>query len=129
MKPAAASKTQQWFYSLSQGLLASFRGSAGIEHKVTKGESREGQILDVLQELLPNKFVLKSKVVVIDSRDTESPSFDAVLFDRAFSPLLWVHERVSVAMVESVVATIEIKSNLGKADLEDVFAKAHKLAE
>jgi len=129
MKAATASKTQQWFYSLSQGLLASFRGSAAIEHRVTKGESREGQILDVLQGLLPTRLVLKSKVAIIDSADTESPSFDAVLFDRSFSPLLFVQNRTSVAMIESVVAAIEIKSNLGTGDLEDVFAKARKLTQ
>jgi len=121
------SKTQQWFCNLSQNLDASFRSSALIEHNVTKGESRESQILDVLQSLLPTRISVGRNVVIVDSTDVESPKFDGVLFDRTLWPLLFHEDETVVAMLESVLAAIEVKSSLGTTDLKDIFAKAAKL--
>jgi hypothetical protein len=108
-------------------LAASFEASAQIEHRVTKGESREHQILDVLDALLPNKISVGRNVVVIDRADTESPKFDGVIFDRMSLPLLHEDGGVSVAMIESVCYCIEVKSGLATDDLRDIFRKSDLL--
>jgi len=107
--------------------MASFRSSSLIQHKVTKGESREHQIFDILDKLLPTRISLKQDVVIVDSQDAESPKFDGVLVDRNFWPLLFQEDNTAVAMVESIYAAFEIKSSLGTTDLQDIFSKAQRL--
>lgn len=124
---SSPSKTQQWFRNYAKNLMISFESSRLLEHRLTKGESREGQIIDILDGLLPTRISLKRDVVIVDSQDSESPKFDGVLVDRTFWPLLFQDDNTAVAMVESVYAAFEIKSSLGTADLQDIFSKAQKL--
>jgi len=124
---SSPSKTQQWFRNYAEGLMASFKSSGLLEHRVTKGESRERQIFGILDKLLPTLLFLKQDVVIVDSWDAESPKFDGVLFDRKFWPLLFQESNIAVAMVESVYAAFEIKSSLGTSELQDIFSKAQKL--
>ncbi len=118
------SKTREWFRSYSSLLKARFSASGLIEHRVTKGSSREAQILDVLSALLPLRISVLRDGVIIDSSDTESPKFDALLVDRQFWPLLMQQDTVAVAMLESVLVAVEIKSSLGSKDLTDIINKS-----
>jgi len=124
---SSPTKTQQWFRNYAKNLMTSFNSSALIQHKVTKGESREHQIFDILDKLLPTRISLKQDVVIVDSQDAESPKFDGVLVDRNFWPLLFQEDRTAVAMVESVYAAFEIKSSLCTPDLQDIFLKTQKV--
>ena len=122
MAPAAG-KAQQWLRLYSENLASSFRASALIQHRVTKGETRERQILDLLEALLPKRTAVEPDVVIADSRDAESPKFDAALLDRLFWPRLFEQNDTAVVMIESVLAAIEIKSFLNAAEIQDVFRK------
>ena len=124
---SSPSKTQQWFRNYAKDLTSSYESSALIEHKVTKGESREYQIFDILDKVLPTRISVKRGVVIVDSQDAESPKFDGVLFDRSLWPLLFQDNDKVVIMLESVVAAFEVKSSLGKNELQDIFSKAQKL--
>ena len=124
---SSPSKTQQWFQNYAKDLMSSYESSALIEHKVTKGESREYQIFDILDKLLPTRISVKRGVVIVDSQDAESPKFDGVLFDRSLWPLLFQDNDTVVIMLESVLAAFEVKSSLGTHDLQDIFSKAQKL--
>jgi len=124
---SSPTKTQEWFRNYAKNLMTSFDSAARIEHKVTKGESRERQIFGILDNLLPTLLSLRQDVVIEDSQDAESPKFDGVLFDRKFWPLLFQDSNTAVAMVESVYAAFEIKSSLGTRELQDIFSKAQKL--
>ena len=121
------SKTQQWFRNYAKRLSNSFFSSGLIEHNVTKGESREYQILDTLANLLPTRFSIMRNVVIVDSQDGESPKFDGVLLDRTIWPLLVQVGETVVALLESVPAAIEVKSSLSVRDLHDIFSKTEKL--
>lgn len=122
------SKAQKWFRNHASMLMTSYRSSGLIEHKVTKGESREYQILDTLNLLLPARISVERNIVIVDSQDTESPKFDGALIDRSFWPLLFQEEGgTKVVMLESVLAAIEVKSSLNKPDLQDIFEKTKKL--
>lgn len=123
------SKTQQWFRNYAENLMTSYKSIALIEHKVTKGESREHQILDTLEKLLPTRVSVKHDVVIMDSQDTQSPKFDGVLLDRSLWPLLFQDSNTVVAMLESVLAAVEVKSSLGTSELKDIFSKAQKLRD
>lgn len=123
------SKTQRWFRDLSERLELSYRSSGRIEHRGTKGESRERQILDIFSQLLPTRISVQHNVVVIDSEDTESPKFDGVLFERTLWPLLWQQDTTMTAMLESVLAAIEIKSSIDVGEMADIFRKAALLRQ
>jgi len=118
---------QGWLRDHSELLALSFRSSGRIQHAVTKGESREHQILDTLSKLLPTRASVESNVVIIDATDVQSPKFDGALVDRTLWPRLFADGNTTGVMIESVLAAIEVKSSLDKTELDDVFSKSAKL--
>lgn len=120
-------KAQQWLRDYSSRLAISYRSSGLIDHCVTKGESRENQILDLLGELLPKRATVERNITIADSRDAQSPKYDAALLDRFLWPRLFQDDTTAVVMIESVLAAIEIKSKLGKKEIDDVFRKGAAL--
>lgn len=122
-------KVEQWFRLYSENLANSYRATALLEHRLTKGEAREHQVLDLIRRLLPKRIELETGVVISDSNDAESPKFDAVLTDRLFWPRLFEQHGTAVVMIESVLAAIEIKSTLNAAEMQDIFTKAMRLRE
>jgi hypothetical protein len=128
MNPIAQETTvQSWFRNYSRRLKLSFESSALVEHSTTKGSSRELQILDALEELLPTRFCVERGLVIVDSGGAQAPSFDGALVDRASWPSLFAGPGVRVAMIESVLAALEVKSRLDSDDLKDILEKAAKL--
>jgi hypothetical protein len=118
---------QQWLRNYSKLLQVSFESSAEIQHCVRKGESREWQILDTLEELLPTRFSVERRVVILDSTDRQSPAFDGALVDRGSWPRVFTDGVTSAVMIESVLAALEVKSRLDSTDLEDILKKAAAL--
>lgn len=123
----APTNIQGWLRAYSNALANSFHASGLIEHRVTKGESREHQILDTLSKLLPTRLVVEPNVVIVDSADVQSPKFDGALVDRMLWPRIFADGNTIVVMIESVLAAIEVKSLLDKAELHDIFQKSAKL--
>jgi hypothetical protein len=120
-------KWQAWMRHHSVWLGQSFKASAPIRHAVTKGRSRELQVLDVLKDVLPKRLTVDSNTVVIDQNDVEAPQFDAVILDCTNLPLIFQQDTTRVAMLESIAAFVEVKSTLNSAEIEDIFRKS-KLA-
>jgi hypothetical protein len=105
----------------------SFRGSEPFRNNVVKGESREFQVLDVLEHLLPRRITVDRNVVVIDRFNAESPNFDGVIVDLLNFPALYRDGAVRVAMIESVAACVEVKSSLDSKELRDISRKNRRL--
>lgn len=124
---ASTTAAQDWCRNLAEGLELSFRGSAAIAHNVTKGDSREHQVLDVLEAILPTKISVGRNVTIADSAGIQSPKFDGVLIDRSAWPLLYSQDRTTIAMIESIVAAFETKSALTRATIRDIFSKTAAL--
>jgi hypothetical protein len=120
---------QQWFRNYGRSLAASYRSSSRLEHRPTKGESREHQLLDLLRALLPQRRAVETNAIIVDSRGRQTQKFDGVLVDRGSWPMLLADGRVVVAPLESVTLALEIKSKLNVAELEDIFAKSRSLRE
>lgn len=118
---------QGWMRDHSDLLSVSFRSSGRIEHNVTKGESREHQILDTLSKLLPSRTAVESNVVIVDAADAQSPKFDGALVDRIFWPRIFAGNNTTVVMLDSVLAAIEVKSSLNRSEINDIFAKSTAL--
>jgi len=120
-------KWQAWMRHHSVRLGDSFKASAPIRHAVTKGQSRELQVLDVLRIVLPERLTVDANTIVIDQNDAEAPNFDGVILDRINLPLIWQENTIRVAMLESVAALVEVKSTLNSTEVGDIFRKSKRV--
>ena len=94
--------------------------SAHIEHQLTKGEHREKIIRKYIKQLLPQKFSVGNGIIV-DANGTQSKQQDFFIYDAFNSPVFLDMENSCVIPVESVFATVEIKSELTKKTLRDAI--------
>jgi hypothetical protein len=119
--------TQNWLRDYSRILLDSYIASGRIEHAVTKGTSRERQILDALKNLLPTRVSVETNtVVIVNSKGSQSLSFDGALVNHVLWPRIFAQD-YTVVMLESVIAGIEVKSSLNQDNIQDIFAKSRDL--
>lgn len=130
--PSQQDKAAEWMQSLSERLESSYRGSASLQNCVVKGRSRELQVLDILEGLLPSGVTVGRDVVIVNSKGNEAPSFDGVIYDRMSFPVLYFEksqreESIISILLESVLLCIETKSNLSKNELDDAVQKIKKL--
>jgi hypothetical protein len=122
-------KSQEWLRILSKHLELSYQSSALIKHKVTSGNSRESQILDVLKIILPQNYPLINNVIIIDSNDRETIKYDGAIVDTQNWPKLYSEDELVVAPIESVKVAFEIKSNLGKTEIDKIYKEAKDIKE
>jgi len=99
---------------------------------VVKGRSRETQVLDILKGLVQQGVIVERDVVIVDSKGTQAPDFDGVIYDRMRFPVLYFErgdkeETITSVLLESVLLCIETKSNLNKDELYDTVQKIHRL--
>lgn len=82
-----------------------------IEHNGIKGSAREDLLKKYLRDLLPNKYSISSGIV-IDFNQNQSKQQDFIIHDAFNCPSFFKTESNTILPVESVYATIEIKSCL-----------------
>ena len=83
-------KAAEWMRSLSERLWSSHHGSAPNENSVAKGRTRETQVLNIFEGLLPRGVTVGQDVVIVDSIGTgEAPNFDGLVYDRMRFPVLY----------------------------------------
>lgn len=120
-------KAQKWLREYSKLLEISYSMSSEIEHKGASGDIREHQVLDTLEIILPKSFPLIKNVVIIDSNDTESIKFDGAIVDTYNWPRLYAPGNLIVTPIESVKLVFEIKSNLGKTEMDKIYKEAENI--
>lgn len=87
-----------------------------IEHRPTKGDFREDIVKEFLNQYLPENFGI-TKGVVIDVEGNESKQQDILIYDKSTTPKFLTSETETVLPIESVIAIVEVKSNLNKNEL------------
>ena len=108
------------FRRIAQTLAAQASVAGGTGHAVTTGSIRETIVKRFLRPHLPHVFDVRSGVIV-DSERKQSRQQDCVIVDTRL-PLIDIgSETDAIFVTESVVATIEIKSFLGSAELSDTL--------
>ena len=117
-------KSQHWARTISKNLKNSFDSLALIEHKLTSGEAREYQILDILKYILPKRFALEKNVVIVNSKGDETIKFDGAIIDDNNWPMLFASAHLIISPIESVKIVFEIKSNLGKTEIDKLYQEA-----
>lgn len=87
-----------------------------IEHMGVRGASRENVLREYIKQLLPQKYAVGNGVIT-DVEGTQSKQQDFFVYDSFNSPTFLHMDSSSIVPVESVYATIEIKSTLSKETL------------
>ena len=98
------------------GLIGKIHASSKLGHRLTKGELRELFLSDLLRPFLTHQFGLGSGIIV-NQRGKESRQTDIVIYDKSIIPPFIKESHIGVYPAESVLATIEVKSNLRKTDI------------
>jgi hypothetical protein len=100
----------------------------GLKHKPTKGTLKELFMSDVLKQLLTIQFGVGSGIVV-NKENKQSRQTDIVIYDNRIIPPFISGPSIGVYPVESVIATIEVKTRLNKEELMDAEKAAKQLSE
>lgn len=87
-----------------------------IEHMGVRGTSREDVLRQRIKELLPQKFTVGNGIIT-DCQGKQSRQQDFFVYDAFNSPTFLQTESSCIIPVESVYATIEVKSTLNKDTL------------
>ncbi len=88
-----------------------------LDHKVTKGELRELFVSEILEQFLTDQFGIGTGVV-INQAGMQSAQIDIIIYDKRVLPPLIKNKQIGIYPIESVLALIEVKSNLRKSDIE-----------
>ncbi len=106
----------KWARSIAKVLDTSFEVSSSIaNHKTVLGDARESFIRDVLQRFLPRNISIGSGQIV-DAEDGISRQIDLIIYRNDF-PILRTFGSADVYLIEGVVATVEVKSQLNQPQL------------
>lgn len=102
--------------------------SSRIEHSGLKGTIREDVLKKYLKELLPKKYEVTSGCIV-DCSEKQSKQQDFIIFDNFNSPSFVESEKEQIVPIESVYATVEIKSNLTIEELKKAIINIDSVHE
>ena len=106
--------------------LLQFAKHAGIlEHKGNLGTVREGFIKNFLEDNLPENIKYHSGEI-FDSNGNQSGQIDIVLHPIS-SPKLFIHKAINLFPIETVLAAIEVKSNLN--DISSIVESCKKVRD
>ena len=98
----------------------------GLHHKGIKGTLRELIISNFIKPFLTSQFSV-GKGIIINKNNNQSNETDLIIYDNRILPPFFEEQKIGVYPAESVVATIEIKSELGKDEILKAGEAAREL--
>jgi len=107
-------------------LLAISQIPQGAGHSLHKGTPREAFIKEFLESHLPSNLSIGTgEIIDANSRPGQSRNqYDIVVYKKSY-PKLDFGGGISGFLIESVIATIEVKSKLDKTEFENAVKAAH----
>lgn len=109
---------------ISEDIVSNFDRAAKATTPGLKGAAREHEIRRKLESLLPSGVGVGSGCI-IDHEGNASKQQDVVLFEKNLCPVFSINETPESTYYpcEGVIAVGEIKSSIGKSEVEDSFSK------
>ena len=106
--------------------LSRSKAAAELRHSGLTGRAREIFARDLLTPFLsPN--VATCTGIVVDSQGGSSRQIDIIVYDRTLIPSLMFTGEEGIVPIESVLATIEVKSTLTRQELKAAILNAHSV--
>lgn len=113
-----------------RGIMAQGEALAHLDHPGVKGRLREIFVQDMISPFLPPSVIVRTGTIVSLNGDRKQRNQDdVVLFSKERAPLLMDHHEQAVIPIEGVLAHIEVKSVLKKADLKNAVQAAVELRD
>jgi len=109
-----------------QQMFASYKLTEGISHAPSKGATREDMLAKLLNDYLPDNYVISNKAIVIDSSGAVSNECDLVIYIKNGLRVQKINS-VDYIPVENVKYVIEVKSTSTKKEIETTILKYRKL--
>ena len=88
-----------------------------VAHPGSKGDASEQEWIDWHREYLPSRYKI-DKAFAIDHKGDLSEQMDVVIYDRQYSPFVFVKKDLKYIPAESIYAVFEVKQELNKKHLE-----------
>jgi hypothetical protein len=114
--------------SIVKALIEKSKSLSGLSHKETKGVLRELFVTEALRPFLASNCDIGSGII-INQRGAQSHQTDIIIYDNRILPPFIKQQNLGVFPVESVLATIEVKSYLQKGDITKAEADAKVLLD
>ena len=112
------------FQSTHQRMVAELTGiREAVDHGGTLGDETELAWREFLARTLPNRYQVCDGFVV-DADGQRSDQMDAIVFDRQYSPPLFMGGNVQYVPAEAVYAVFEVKQRVDSRNLRLACAKA-----
>lgn len=99
-----------------------------IEHMGLRGSSRENVLRKYIKQLLPHKFAVGNGIIT-DVDGSQSKQQDFFVYDAFNSPVFLHMDTSSIVPVESIYATVEVKSTLTKETLRQSIDNIRSVKE
>jgi len=119
---------KQTISSIASKMRIDFENLRQITHKESKGRAREIVMKHFLKNYLPPMLGVGSGEIV-SADGGVSKQMDIVIFDKLHCPIFIREDEVHIFPIESVYAVIEVKSKLGRPELEDCVEKIKSVKE
>lgn len=103
----------------------SFLKTQNINHRGNKGSAREGALGKFFSEQLPRRYAV-TEGEAVDLRGQSSPQLDLMFYDASVD-FPFRAEEANILAAEALLASVEVKSKLTKAEIEKSVAAAQKL--
>lgn len=117
---------QKYASAIISAALTKADSIGSMRHNLSKGQLRELFITDLFMKFLPHQFDIGSGIIV-NQKGEQSNQTDLVIYDKSILPP-FISESISgIFPIESVIATIEIKSKCSGTEFNKVNKKANYL--
>jgi hypothetical protein len=108
--------------SYSRDLLHDFKeGARALAFAFERGEARENAVREFLRARLPGRYGV-GEGIVIDAKGGQSKQCDVVIYDAERTPKFGTRAARTIWPFEFVYAVAEVKSILGRKQLEEAVA-------
>jgi len=97
-----------------------------VEHAGEQGRENELALSRMLSSLIPKRFGTGSGLL-IDSKDSQSPQIDVVVYEQVMETALFAQTTQLLFPVEACYAAIEVKTTLRATDLTQFAASAGRV--
>lgn len=119
---------QAFTSAIVKNFLSKLAALKRLNHTVTNGQLKEFFVGGILENFLPAQFGTATGIIV-NQRGDQSKQVDIIIYDNRIVPAFIREQKIGIFPAESVIATIEVKSILGKEALEKTEADAKHLIE
>lgn len=121
-------KIKRLFQARQESIRAELNLGNQHQNPNARGSNSEAVWTEALKKSLPSRYELR-KGFVIDSEGNESDEIDIIIYDRFYSPYVFIENDVSYIPAESVYAVIECKPQLIRQNIQYAAEKAKSVRD